>query len=210
MDFFSKLRSSEGVALLSAATVTVGEEADGKRPFAFRKIELDRMVRGSDYVLFGVHYYTHVLARYPRHDSDLDKHGMLLRQYIHDIVEQGIWPGSDLVRYAGLSEEMRLAGPDEEPEGRDIQAVIIRTVMAEDLDMALEVPDLIDPPVLNQSVVAVLQALTNMLDESEIELLDKTMRYIHMYVGEGADYGSLAAAQNLANRSFREAGGEAA
>jgi hypothetical protein len=209
LDFFSRLKSSEGVALLSAATVTVGEEADGKRSFAFRKMELDRMVRGSDYVLFGVHYYTHVLARYPRHDSDLDKYGMLLRQYIHDIVEQGIWPESDLIGYAGQSDSMRLAGPDEELEGLDIHAVVIRTVMAEDLDMALEVPDGIDPPVLNQSVVAVLQALTNMFGESEIELLDKTMRYIHMYVGEGADYGTLAAAQNLANRSFREAGGEA-
>jgi len=209
LDLFSKLKSSEGVALLSAATVTVGDEADGKRPFAFRKIGLDRMVRGSDLVLFGVHYYTHVLARYPRHDSDLDKHGMLLRQYIHDIVEQGIWPGSDLLRYAGQSDMMRLVGPDEEMEGRDIHAVVIRTVMAEDLDMALEVPEGIDPPELNQSVVAVLQALTDSFNESEIELLDKTMRYIHMYVGEGADYGTLAAAQNLANRAFREAGGQA-
>jgi hypothetical protein len=209
LDFFSKLESSEGVALLSAATVTVGEEADGKRPFAFRKMELDRMVRGTDYVLFGVHYYTHVLARYPRYDSDLDRHGMLLRQYVHDIVEQGIWPGSDLIRYAGLSDRIRLLGPDEELEGRGIRAVVIRTVMAEDLDMALEVPEGVDPPELNQSVVAVLQALTNMIGESEIELLDKSMRYIHMYVGEGADYASLAAAQNLANRAFREAGGEA-
>ncbi len=209
MDLFAKLERTDGITILCGVTVATGKPSDGKYPFAVMPAQLERDVRKSDYVLLAVHYYSHILARYPREDLELDEFGVGLRRMVAEVIEQGIWPGSDLLRYAGVQDDVRLVKPDEKLEGKGIHAALLRALMADDLDLALEIPDGIDNEVLNLSVIALLQGMTEMLDEPEIELLDKSLRYMRTYVGEGANYASLAAAQNLANRAFREAGGEA-
>ena len=207
MDLFAELDKTKGVSVLHAATIGVG----GGRPRRFSVVpaRLEREPRPAYYVLLALHYCTHILARYPRNDSKLDRYGMELRELISIIIDQGIWPGSDLFEYADVAGRARLAGPGEVTGPGTIRAVLIRSVMADDLDLALELPEVIDEDALVLSVIAVLQAVTNDSPEPEIELLDKALRYLRTFIGEGADYGSPAAARSLANRSFREAGGQA-
>ncbi len=207
MDLFSKLEQTNGVTIFCGVTVTIGKPVDGKFSFSVVPASLKRKVRKSDYALLAMHYYSHILSGYPREDLQLDKFGMKLRQMVADIIEQGIWPGSDLLRYAGVQDKVLLLG-SEESEGKKIHAFLFRTLLADDLDLALEIPPSIDNDVLNLSVIALFQKATEMFDEPEIELLDKSLRYIRTYIYEGANYASPAAAQNLANRAFREAGGE--
>ncbi len=207
MTLFKKLDETKGVSVLHGVTIRYRGTNDDPRVFTVVPAELARATRPRDYVLLALHYCTHVLARYPRTDSRLDRFGMELRQLISYIIDQGVWPGSDLFEYSGTDDRAALAdvGPD---EGEVINAVLMRSVEADDIDLALEVPEGAEEKTLVLSVVALLQAVTNDSPEPEIELLDKALRYLRTYVGEGADYGSPAAARNLANRSFREAGGE--
>lgn len=197
------------MTVLCRALVKVGEPQSGKRGFQVVLEEQGRKMKPGEQVLLATHYYTHVLSRYSREDSKLDVHGMTLRQMVVDIVEQGIWPGSNLLEYAGVADRVRLAGPDEKTEGKDVRAVLFRTILGNDLDLGLEVPAGVGEDVLVDSVVVLLQSLTETMPEPQIELLDKTLRYMRVYIGEGANYANPAAAQNLANRAFREAGGEA-
>ncbi len=201
-------RKDHGVNILYGLRVKIGEGQPGVRAYQVTFEEHSRRPPVEWRVLLAVHYYTHVLSRYPRDHSRLHVFGMNLRQMIADIVEQGIWPGSDLFRYAGISDRVRLVDNQGVLAVREVRAVLLRTVMAADLDLALEVPAGVSEEALIDSVVAVLQATANSVPELQIEMLDKALRYLRMYIGEGAFYASLAAAQDLANRAFREAGGE--
>jgi hypothetical protein len=197
------------MTILCGIRVRVSEQG-GMRSFEVIPEQLERKPRPGEQVLLAIHYYSHVLARYPRENIELDRWGMALRQMISDIAEQGVWLGSDLLRYAGLAESVRLARSDEKIEGKEVQAVLFRTLLGSDLDLALKLGAGIGEEALVQSVVALLQFIVQTLPEPEIELLDRGLRYMRTYVGEGANYANPAAAQNLANRAFREAGGDAA
>lgn len=202
-------RQDQGVNILYGLRVKIGDGQAGVRTYQVTFEEHSRRSAAEWPVLIALHYYTHVLSRYPRDHARLDVFGMNLRQMIADIVEQGIWPGSDLFRYAGISDRVRLVDNQGGLAVREVRAMLLRTVMATDLDLALEVPVGVSEEALIDSVVAVLQATANRVPEPQIEMLDKALRYLRMYIGEGAFYASLAAAQDLANRAFREAGGEA-
>jgi len=210
MDLFNRLRSSKEVTMLCGATVGIGPLKGDKRSYSFEPAELDREAGMADYVLLAMHYYSHILARYPREDGDLDKYGIELREAMSHIVEEGIWPGSDLMRYAQVDDRACFAQPGELKGASEVGAVLFRAMMGEDLDLALEIPENLDNPELVLSVPAVFQGMMGILDEPALELLDKALRYYRTYIGEGANYASPAAAKNLANRAFREAGGEIA
>ncbi len=208
MSLFSKLEKTEGLTILRGATMKVSDSPEKPRRFAVIPAELEHDIRPADHVLLAVHYFTHVLARFPREDSELDRFGMELRQMLADIIEQGIWPGSDLLDFAGIADRAKLVESDKVPAAGDINVALMRSAMGDGLDLVMELPDAIDNDTLILSAIVMLQAVTNAAEEREIELLDKELRYLMTYIGEGADYGSLPAAKSLANRAFREAGGE--
>lgn len=200
--------TNPAVFLLGRVSVIAGNPAGGNRPFQVVFQQDAGKVGSAESVLLGLHYYTHVLSRYPRTDSKLDRFGMELRQMVADIVEQGIWPGTNVIRYAGIADRIRLVSVEQKLEGgKEICGVLFRTTLGNGLDLGLEVSAAIEESTLVDSVVAVLQALTNVLHEPMIELLDKALRRLRVYIGEGAEYGDPAAAQALANRAFEDAGG---
>lgn len=208
MSLFDQLRESPGMKLLCGFTVRIGDPAAGSLDYAVEPASLERPASAGELALTAVHFYSHVLARFPRTESALDRYGMELRELVSQILEQGIWPGSNLLRYAGVEDRCRLVDFPALAAGRDVAAVLYRSTLADDLDMALDVPENVGHEELVLSVPAMLQGVSRLLPEPELELLDKSLRYFRVYVGEGADYGSPAAARTLANRSFREAGGE--
>jgi hypothetical protein len=195
------------VTLLDCINVLFEGSKAGKSRLAVVPEPVGREVRPAGRALTAIHYYSHILSRYPRTDSELDRYGMELREMMSYVVEEGIWPGSNVVSDAKVGDRLELvrSGGGNPPR---VSAVLFRTPMTDDLDLALELPDSVSNDELNLSVVAVFQAVTDGLDEPAIELLDKALRYLRTYVGEGANYASPAAARSLANRAFREAGGE--
>jgi len=201
-----ELKSTKDMTIISGIGVSIGPQA---KPQAYAVIPVDvgRKNREQELVLLAVHYYTHVLGRYPREDSKLDAFGMNLREYVSNVIEQGIWPGSDLLRYAGVLESCRLAKPDEVKSGREVHAVLYRSLDAEDIDLTIEPGPGVTEDEMLFSVICVFQYVTSAVREPAIELLDKALRYLRMFIGEGANYGSMAAARSLANRAFRESGG---
>ena len=208
MDLFEKLKSAQGVTMLGGLTVRMDEPDGDIRSFAVTWVQPDRPARSSDHVLLTMHYYSHVLSRYPR-DGALDRFGMELREMMAYIIEEGIWPGSNLLQDAHVGDRVRVVPEGEFDGGQSVHAFLLRTLTADDLDLAMEFPDEMTPTDLNLSVVAVYQAMVDSLDDPSIELLDKSLRYFRTFVCEGANYASPAAARSLANKAFREAGGEA-
>ncbi len=202
----AELKSSKDMTIISGVAVNIGP-AERPQVFGVVPVDVGRKNREQELVLLAVHYYTHVLGRYPRTDNKLDAFGMNLREMVSNIVEQGIWPGSDLLRYAGVQDSCRLVKPAEVKPGREVHAVLYRSLDAEDIDLTLEPGPGVTEDELLLSVVCVLQYVSSAVHEPAIELLDKALRYLRVYIGEGANYGSMAAARSLANRAFREAGG---
>jgi hypothetical protein len=103
-----------------------------------------------------------------------------------------------------------MVAADVGPDSAELHLALVRPLLAEDLDLIVEMPGNPDEDGLVLSVVALLQGLMGVLDEAGVQLLDSSLRYQRSYHEEGADYASLAAARNLANRAFRQAGGSAA
>jgi hypothetical protein len=204
MSLFDKLAGAQGVRMICGMTVTIGPNDPGNtRQFHVKPVDGGRK---ADYVLLALHYYSQVLSRYPKTESRTYELAGELRTMVERIVEEGIWPGSDLVRYARADGKMKVT--DARFEGRTVNAAVIRPVMGDDLDMALELPANATDDELILSVVAVLQGMMSILDDDALELLDRALRYLRQYHNEGADYSDPAAARNMANRAFREAGGE--
>jgi len=202
----AELKSTKDMTIISGVGVSIGPQAK-PQDYAVIPVDVGRKNREQELVLLAVHYYTHVLGRYPREDSKLDAFGMNLRELISNVVEQGIWPGSDLLRYAGVQDQCRLAKPDEVKSGRELHAVLYRALDAEDIDLTIEPGPGVSEDEMLLSVICVLQYVAGAVREPAIELLDKALRYLRVYIGEGANYGSMAAARSLANRAFRESGG---
>ena len=170
MDLFEKLKSAQGITMLGGLAVRAGEPVGDVRSFAVTWVQPDRPVRSSDRVLLTMHYYSHVLSRYPR-DGALDRFGMELRGMMARVIEEGIWPGSNLLQDARVGDRVRVVPDGALDGGQSVHAVLFRTLTADDLDLALEIPDSMVPTDLNLSVVAVFQAMVDSLDEPGIELL---------------------------------------
>lgn len=209
MALLEKLIGADGVRMLCGLRVVIGEGTASPRRLAVEIVPGPKEPGPDDRVLLALHYYAAILARYPKDVSATYQLASDLRWMVDKIVEEGLWPGSDLRKYAGVAQELELAVPGG-LTGRTAEAAVIRPLLGEDLDLALELPRGAPETDLMLSVVAVLQAVLNQLDDSGTELMDRALRHLRRSLDEGADYTAPGAARNLANRALREAGGTAA
>jgi hypothetical protein len=158
-------------------------------------------------------YQSQILARYPRSDSKLDAFGMELRLMAGKIIEEGIWADSDLIKYAELGDKVKMVRTRAElgtQPVRTFNAALIRPLAGDDLDLALETPPDATDEELTISIFALMQGVLWMMDDEHVLLMDRAFRYLKSYWDEGAEYGDLAAARNMANRALRDAGADAA
>jgi len=212
MSLFDKLAGAKGVTMLCGVTLTEVREGSGYR-FALESAAVSRKLKLSDYVLLALHYQSQILARYPRSDSKLDAIGMELRWMAGKIIEEGIWADSDLLKYAELGDKAKIVRTRAELESQPVRtfnAALIRPLAGDDLDLALETPPDATPEELNISIFALMQGVLSMMDDENVLLMDRAFRYLKSYWDEGAEYGDLAAARNMANRALRDAGADAA
>lgn len=209
MGLLERVGSAQGVKLICGVRLFVRPLEPGKLQQFIVELVEEGEPRAEELVLLGLLYYSHVLSRYPKDRSETYELGTKLRQMIAQLLEEGIWSGSNLIGDAGVAEQMVLVEDKRQPTGwREIQTALIKVLPGQELDLALEVPAGVSEPELILSVIAVLQALVKSLPSPGIDLLDKALRYLHSYHDEGADFADPAAARNLASRAMREAGGE--
>uniref|UniRef100_A0A7C4GEH1 Uncharacterized protein n=1 Tax=candidate division WOR-3 bacterium TaxID=2052148 RepID=A0A7C4GEH1_UNCW3 len=209
MALLQKLAKAESVKMLCGMRVAFGTGTTNPRRVSVEVVPGAREPGPDDQVLLGLHYYATVLSRYPKDSSVTYKFASDLRWMVDKIVEEGLWPGSDLRKYAGVADELELAGPGE-PSGQTVEAAVIRPLLGDDLELAMEIPRELPETDLMLSVVAVLQTILGRLDDAGAELFDRALRILRRSLDEGADYAAPGAARNLANRALREAGGTAA
>jgi len=209
MSLFQKLGSAQGVKMLCGMTVTIGAAQPGKkRPAsAVPSQTTGRACRVPDYVLMALHYYGHILSRYSKDETRTYELAGELRQAIYHIIEEGVWPGSNLVDFAQVADRVEFV--PEAVMGKTIPMALIRPLLGDDLDLALDLPVDATDEELILSVVVLLQGVMAIIDDDTVELLDKSLRYLQSYHEEGADWTVPGAARNLANRAFRGAGGQA-
>lgn len=212
MSLFDKLAGAKGVTMLCGVTLTEVREGSGYR-FALAPVATSRKVKLADYILLALHYQSQTLARYPRSDSKLDAIGMELRWMAGRIIEEGIWADSDLLKYAELGDKVKMVRTKSElgtQPVRTFNAALIRPLAGDNLDLALETPPDATPEELNISIFALMQGVLDMMDDENVLLMDRAFRYLKSYWDEGAEYGDLGAARNMANRALRDAGADAA
>ncbi|MEO0086167.1 MAG: hypothetical protein ABIK37_05995 [candidate division WOR-3 bacterium] len=209
MALLDKLAGAGGMKMLCGMRVVFGDGAKAPRRIAVQLAAGAKEPRPDELVLLGLHYYSAVLARYPKDTSVTYKLASDLRWMVDKIVEEGLWPGSDLRKYAGVAEELEVVESDE-LSGVAVEAAVVRPLLGDDLDLVLDIPLKLPETDLLLSVVAVLQAILGRLDDAGAELLDRALRHLRRSLDEGADYAVPGAARNLANRALREAGGNAA
>jgi hypothetical protein len=212
MSLFDKLAGAKGVTMLCGVTLSEVKAAPG-HIFALEPVKGTRKAKPSEYILLALQYQSQILARYPRSDSKLDAFGMELRLMAGKIIEEGIWADSDLLKYAELGDKVKMVRTRAElgtQPVRTFNAALIRPLAGDDLDLALETPPDATPEELNISIFALMQGVLSMMDDETVLLMDRAFRYLKSYWDEGAEYGDLAAARNMANRALRDAGADAA
>jgi hypothetical protein len=210
MGLIEKLAAAKGVRMLCG--LNVAEAGSGKSyHFAVEPAPNGNQCKVSDFVLLALHYESQMLARYPRSDSKLDAWGMELRYLVGRVIEQGIWADSDFLEYTALADHVKFSPKLSELKDakRSFSLALIRPVEHDDLDLAVELPPDPTPDELICSVIAVMQGVLKALDDDGALLMDRAFRYLKSYYDEGAEYGDPAAARSMANRAFRDAGGEA-
>jgi|GEM_PF-873411 len=212
MALFEKMAGAKGLTMLCGVVLNEVHEGTGYR-FAMEPAATGRKMKLSDYILLALHYQSQVLSRYPRSDSKLDAIGMELRWMAGKVIEEGIWADSDLLSYAGLADKAKMVKTMAElgtGPVRTYSVALIRPLAGEGLDLALETPPDVTDDELVTSVFALMQGVLGLMDDENVLLMDRAFRYLKSYWDEGADYGSLGAARNMANRALRDAGADAA
>lgn len=211
MNLFEKLAKAKEVKMLCGMSVAVGPETPGRpRPYGVRVEPRGQgEQRPADLVLLALHHYSQVLSRYSKDESRTYDLAADLRGLVYHIVDEGIWPGSDLVRYAQAEKRLEVVSAIAAP-ARVIHIALIRPLLGDDLDIAFDGFEGATDEELILSVVAVLQGLMSALDPAGLELLDRALRYLQSYHEEGADWTVQAAARNMSNRALRDAGADAA
>ncbi len=160
--------------------------------------------RSQLYVLLGLHYYASVFARYPKSE----RHAAELLEMSRLIIEEGIWPDSDLLRYAGINDRVRLV--EQPPPGAKLTTLqLVRGTGAGEFELLVDPARDMTGDETILSVVVLLQGLLPLLDATAVKVLDHGLRYAKSFQDEGMDYTNLEAARSMANRAFREAGGQA-
>ncbi len=201
MSLLEALKKGGDVRLLAGVEVKALRSEERRWRF---QVELAGERSANNYVLLGLHYLAHTLARYSPLDPKGYELGTDLRNMLTLIVNEGIWPGSDLMRYAGVQEQMVLLEPGEDLTGERVAAALILPPGSDEPTLVLEEPIKVAEEGLVFSVVAILQAILRMMDNEGIELLDRALRYFTSYLNEGAVCSNPATAANLANRALRE------
>ena len=84
MDLFSTLKTAQGVTMLSGLTLRIGDPDKGQRVFKLTPERMEREERTSDKVLLTIHYYSHILARYPRDLVSADR-STSPREKLHEL-----------------------------------------------------------------------------------------------------------------------------
>jgi hypothetical protein len=158
------------------------------------------------YVLLGLHYYAAVLARYPRSDRKSERHAAELLEMVRLIIEEGIWPDSDLLRYAGVNDRVRLA-EQPSPGSRMTRLTLNRRPGSGEIELLISPTAGASEEESVLSVVVLLQGILPLLDATAVKVLDHGLRYVKSFQDEGMDYASPGAAGSMANRAFREVGG---
>jgi hypothetical protein len=212
MSLFDKLADAKGVTMLCGVTLSEVKASPG-HIFVMELVKGTRAAKLSEYILLALHYQSQILSRYPRSDSKLDAIGMELRWQAGKIIEEGIWADSDLLKYAELGDKVKMVRTKAElgtQPVRTYNAALIRPLAGDNLELALEAPPDATHEELNISIFALMQGVLWMMDDAHVLLMDRAFRYLKSYWDEGAEYGDLAAARNMANRALRDAGADAA
>jgi hypothetical protein len=200
MSFWERLKDDNRVKFRAGLTISAAKTSDGRW-------QLGVAIRGApeDYVLLGLHFCTHILALYPEGRSRGYDPAQELQRMLNQIVNEGVWAGSDLMRYAGINGQVQLVIPEKEVKGKNLSAALIMPAAGAGPDLLIEEPVAIADEALVFSPIAVFQALVQCLDDPGIELLDRSLRYLYSYFGAGVVIRDPATARHLANRAWQEA-----
>jgi len=160
------------------------------------------------YVLLGLQCYASVFARYPRSERTTERYAAELLEMARLIIEEGIWPDSDLLRYAGISDRVRLV--EQPPPAAKLTTLqLARGPGAGEFELLVSPAHDMTGDETILSVIVLLQGLLPLLDAAAVKVLDHGLRYAKSFQDEGMDYANPVAARSMANRAFREAGGQA-
>jgi hypothetical protein len=202
MSFLEKLKSSSAVKLLAGAVIAARRGGDGKWQFA---VTLEG--KPEHYGPLAVHFGSQVLARFPKSESAGYARASELERMINLIVNEGVWPGSNLIRYADAEAVMELVPAGTVSGGEQVVAALIIQSGSSEPTLIFEEPVALSDEGLVYAVIGLWQAVVNLLDNTGVEALDRLLRYFNSYLDEGISPADAVAARNLANRAVQEAGG---
>ncbi|MGQ9707779.1 MAG: hypothetical protein ACUVUR_02755 [bacterium] len=200
MSFLERLQNDRTVKLLAGLKISATKAADGSW-----HLEVEPIGEQKNYVLLGLQFCSHILARYPEKRATGYQPARLLQEMLNLIVNEGVWTGSDLLRYIGANERIQLVKLDKKVNTLHLCAALITSAVSNEPGLVFEEPVEIPDEVLIFFPVAVFQAILEHLDDAGIELLDRSLRYFYSYLGDGTPCSDLISATNLANRAWRAA-----
>jgi len=200
MNLFERLTQGKTIKLIAGLKIDARRANDGRWQFA---VDFPIKAPKKDNVCLALHYLSHILARFPKQESHGYEMATTLRAMLTLIVNEGVWPGSDLIRYADAQDKVTLLDTGKIADGETVYAALIVPPGSNEPDLVFEEPIKLADEGLVLSVVAVLQALLKILDSETIDNLDHALRYFNSYLDEGASCADPATACNLANRAFK-------
>lgn len=201
MNLFERLTQGKEVKIVAGVKIATLQQPDGKWQFA---VEFPLPAKEREYLLFALHYLSHIIARYPKEERRGYEMVTRIRALLTMIVNEGLWPDSDLIRYTESQDKIILIEGDKVINGETINAALIFPPGSGEPDLVFEEPIRVTDEGLAFSVVAVLQAILKILDPETVERFDRALRYFNSYLDEGASCSDPATACNLANRAFQE------
>lgn len=201
MSFLESLGKSKSINLLAGAAIRAKRGGE-------RKWQMGVELTGSSkhYVKLAVHYGSQVLSRFPKTESRGYQMASELERMINLIVNEGVWPDSNLIRYADADGVVELMEAEAVNGGEILNAGLIVPSGMLEPTLVFEEPVQMSDEGLIYSVIGLWQVVVNVLDNEGVEKLDRVLRYFNSYLSEGISPTDGITAQTLANRALREAG----
>ncbi len=197
MSFLEQLKNGKMMQFLAGVVVNVVKQSDGKLRYF---VQLTG--KSDKYVLLGLQFGSQILARFPKNESRGYELASTLERMVNLIVNEGIWPNSDLIRYADATGVMELSDHLNNEDGDRIEAALIISSAGEAPTLVFSEPLEVSDEALLYAVIAVWQALVGVLDNTGVERFDRALRYFKSYLDDGICCADPIVAASLANRAF--------
>ena len=188
---------AEGLLPVLGCVVTVTED----NTFFVRLRRLQPETQDVEYIRMPLHYYAKILFVFDPDDPDMAMAAIMLEHIMDKVLSAGLRPGVDVLALADVGDVARISNVRPQGPSRKMEATLFFVDTAR-RHVVTEFSQGTYTQQLVFSVLVMIQACLDALDESDVRILAAALSEMQRLYAEGTSYSDLAGLARVPNVAF--------